>query len=92
MDWISLNDLKQLDEILAESKTKAVLIYKQSTRCNISRTALDRLERKWDASAVGTPHPAGRFGCRALPLAQEAAPVGGNGSGPMVLVGPLLFV
>ena len=43
-------------------------------------------------SAVGTPHLVGRFGCRALPLAQEAAPVGGNGSGPTVLVGPLLFV
>ena len=34
----------------------------------------------------------GTFGFRALPLAQEAAPVGGNGSGSMVLVGPLLFV
>lgn len=53
MDWISLKDAKQLDEILAESKTKHVLIYKHSTRCNVSRTALDRLERKWDSSAMG---------------------------------------
>ncbi len=50
MDWISLNDLKQLDDILAESKEKPVLIYKHSTRCNISRSAFDRLERKWDAA------------------------------------------
>jgi bacillithiol system protein YtxJ len=53
MEWISLKDSGQLDEILAESKKKPVLIYKHSTRCNISRTAFDRLERKWDASAIG---------------------------------------
>jgi bacillithiol system protein YtxJ len=53
MDWISLKDSTQLDQIIAESKTTPVLIYKHSTRCNISRSALDRLERKWDASAIG---------------------------------------
>ena len=53
MDWISLKDSKQLDEILAESTRQPVLIYKHSTRCNISRAAFDRLERKWDASAAG---------------------------------------
>jgi bacillithiol system protein YtxJ len=53
MNWISLKDSKQLEEILAESKIKPVLIYKHSTRCNISRAALDRLERKWDAGAIG---------------------------------------
>lgn len=54
MDWISLKDSKQLDEILAESENKPVLIYKHSTRCNISRSAFDRLERRWDASAIGS--------------------------------------
>ena len=53
MEWISLKDSKQLDEILAESAKQPVLIYKHSTRCNISRSALDRLERKWDPSAAG---------------------------------------
>ncbi|MGC1243910.1 MAG: bacillithiol system redox-active protein YtxJ [Chryseosolibacter sp.] len=53
MEWISLKDTRQLDEIIAESKEKPVLIYKHSTRCNISRSALDRLERKWDASVIG---------------------------------------
>lgn len=52
MDWITLNDLKQLDDIRAQSKEKPVLIYKHSSRCNISRTAFDRLERKWDAGAA----------------------------------------
>lgn len=53
MEWISLKDSKQLDEIIAESKERPVLIYKHSTRCNISRAAFDRLERRWDASAIG---------------------------------------
>ena len=53
MDWISLRDSKQLDEILAESAKHPVLIYKHSTRCNISRSAFDRLERKWDAATAG---------------------------------------
>lgn len=53
MDWISLKDSTQLEEIVAESKKKPVIIYKHSTRCNISRAAFDRLERKWDSGAVG---------------------------------------
>ncbi len=53
MNWISLTDSKQLDEILAESKLRPVLIYKHSTRCNISRSAFDRLERRWDATEIG---------------------------------------
>ncbi|HEX8040658.1 MAG TPA: bacillithiol system redox-active protein YtxJ [Chryseosolibacter sp.] len=52
MDWITLKDLKQLDEIRAQSKEQPVLIYKHSSRCSISRTAFDRLERKWDSGAV----------------------------------------
>lgn len=54
MDWISLNDSKQLQEIIAESTKQPVIIYKHSTRCNISRSAFDRLERKWDATAAGS--------------------------------------
>jgi bacillithiol system protein YtxJ len=53
MNWISLTDFEQLKDIVAESKTKPVLIYKHSTRCNISRTTFDRLERKWDAGVIG---------------------------------------
>lgn len=53
MSWISLKDSRQLEEIVAESKKEPVLIYKHSTRCNISRAAFDRLERKWDPAALG---------------------------------------
>ncbi len=47
MNWIELNSVEQLDEISRESQQNPVLIYKHSTRCNISRTALDRLERNY---------------------------------------------
>jgi bacillithiol system protein YtxJ len=54
MDWISLKELRQLDEILIESQQAPVLIFKHSTRCNVSRATFDRLERKWDASEMGS--------------------------------------
>jgi bacillithiol system protein YtxJ len=53
MDWISLQELRQLEDISAESKERPVLIYKHSTRCNVSRTAFDRLVRKWNPDATG---------------------------------------
>ncbi len=40
MKWIELNDIKQLDEIAAASHTKAQIIFKHSTQCNISADAL----------------------------------------------------
>jgi bacillithiol system protein YtxJ len=49
MKWIALNSIEQLDVIAAESAHTPVLIYKHSTRCNISRAALDRLERNYKA-------------------------------------------
>jgi bacillithiol system protein YtxJ len=47
MKWNHLSKQEQIGEILKESKERPVLIFKHSTRCNISRTALDRLERNW---------------------------------------------
>ena len=47
MIWTELRTESQLDQIQEESKTKSILIFKHSTRCSISRAALDRLERKW---------------------------------------------
>lgn len=52
MNWIALNSLDQLDAIAAESTHSPVLIYKHSTRCNISRTTLDRLERNYKAEEM----------------------------------------
>lgn len=47
MNWIDLNHPSQLEEIKKLSEHQPVLIFKHSTRCSISATALGRLERSW---------------------------------------------
>ncbi len=47
MQWKNLSDIKQLEEADKISFTKKVLLFKHSTRCSISSTALNRLERNW---------------------------------------------
>ena len=49
MKWIPLTEIAQLDAIDTESTQRKVLIFKHSTRCSISTTALNRLERNWPA-------------------------------------------
>lgn len=46
MNWIPLCDDQQLDQILSNNEKPSV-IFKHSTRCSISATALDRMERQW---------------------------------------------
>lgn len=48
VDWKDLTDVKQLDEIIEESKTIPVLLYKHSTRCSVSIMAKNQLDRNWD--------------------------------------------
>ncbi len=50
--WETLNKVEQLEDIKALSKTQKVLIFKHSTRCSISASALHRLERSWNQSEV----------------------------------------
>ena len=45
MNWISLNDQQQLDQIKELSKTRPQVIFKHSTRCSVSTMAKNRLER-----------------------------------------------
>ena len=45
--WNPLTEIKQLDEIVEESNTIAVFIFKHSTRCSISRMALKNFEREY---------------------------------------------
>lgn len=47
MHWNSLTDLQQLNEIVEISQNQPVVIFKHSTRCSISSTALSRFERAW---------------------------------------------
>ena len=49
MQWIPLTTETQLDEIVGLSASKPVVIFKHSTRCSISSTALSRLERARNA-------------------------------------------
>jgi bacillithiol system protein YtxJ len=45
MNWITLNDVAQLEEIKAASFRQPQLIFKHSTRCSISSMAKSRLDR-----------------------------------------------
>lgn len=48
MPWHVLSKMAQLDEIVEESKTKPVAIFKHSTRCGISRGVLKLLEKNYN--------------------------------------------
>lgn len=49
MNWNQLTTEQQLDELIQTSSEKPIVIFKHSTRCSISTTALNRLERAWDS-------------------------------------------
>ncbi|MBS1943399.1 MAG: bacillithiol system redox-active protein YtxJ [Bacteroidetes bacterium] len=49
MEWKELDSIVELDRIDQLSKGQPVLIFKHSTRCAISKAALNRLERAWTA-------------------------------------------
>lgn len=48
MNWIHLKEEDQIDEIITESHSNPVMIFKHSTSCNISGMAFDRINRSWD--------------------------------------------
>jgi bacillithiol system protein YtxJ len=52
MNWNSLQTADQLAALIQESSERKILIFKHSTRCSISRTTLDRLERNWSDQEV----------------------------------------
>jgi bacillithiol system protein YtxJ len=45
MEWKALTQPSQLEEIIQESLSQPVMIFKHSTRCSISTMAMGRLER-----------------------------------------------
>ena len=45
--WEPLEDIRQLDAILEQSRQRPQLIFKHSTRCGISAVMLRRLEQNW---------------------------------------------
>ncbi len=57
MEWNTLSAIDHLRLLQEESKQKRILIFKHSTRCNISRAALDRLERSWKSEEMNNVKP-----------------------------------
>ncbi|HET8753289.1 MAG TPA: bacillithiol system redox-active protein YtxJ [Salinimicrobium sp.] len=51
--WNQLNDIRQLDTILEESKHQPVAIFKHSTRCGISNMVLKSFRREYEPDAMG---------------------------------------
>ena len=45
--WNDLTDVAQLDEVVATSATQTCVIFKHSTRCIVSRTALKQFEMEY---------------------------------------------
>jgi len=56
MKWIQLQSKEELEQAIQESKNTPILLFKHSTRCSISSTALSRLERGWDDSSKVRPY------------------------------------
>jgi bacillithiol system protein YtxJ len=48
INWIPLEFIGQLDELVAFSNEKPAVIFKHSTRCSISRFALKQFENEYD--------------------------------------------
>jgi bacillithiol system protein YtxJ len=46
--WVKLTSSEQLHELMQSSETKPVVLFKHSTRCNISSMALNRFENNMD--------------------------------------------
>ena len=51
--WKPLTSLAQLDELIEESKTQTVAIFKHSTRCGISSMTLRRFESDYPLETTG---------------------------------------
>lgn len=57
MNWNKLTDTAHLEELTKESHQQLVIIFKHSTSCSISQTALGRLERNWNENEMKEVKP-----------------------------------
>jgi bacillithiol system protein YtxJ len=48
INWNTLQDLSDLENVVADSQEKATVIFKHSTRCSISRMALKQFENEYN--------------------------------------------
>jgi bacillithiol system protein YtxJ len=49
LNWDQLDSMDQLDNIIVNSKLRPKVIFKHSTRCGISRMALNQFEKGYDS-------------------------------------------
>ena len=54
--WRQLTNLGQLNEIIHESTTQPIIIFKHSTRCSVSRMVLKSFENEFDLQDKITPY------------------------------------
>ena len=52
MNWIHLDSEEKLAEATNASRAKPIVLFKHSTTCSISNTALNRLERNWNSEDI----------------------------------------
>jgi bacillithiol system protein YtxJ len=52
INWNTLTQQNQIQDIIAESEEAPVVIFKHSTSCSISATAKSRLERQWATAGL----------------------------------------
>ncbi|PLK45019.1 MULTISPECIES: bacillithiol system redox-active protein YtxJ [Emticicia] len=50
MNWQTINNELQIEEIRQKSFQHPVLVFKHSTTCSISAASLGRMERAWDTT------------------------------------------
>jgi bacillithiol system protein YtxJ len=51
LNWLPLESIDQLEEIIEISKQKSIVIFKHSTRCFISKSALRSFEAEYNISS-----------------------------------------
>jgi bacillithiol system protein YtxJ len=52
LEWFNLASIQDLDAALEVSNSQPIMLFKHSTRCSISASALDRLARNWKGKEV----------------------------------------
>jgi bacillithiol system protein YtxJ len=56
MNWIALESMSQLNDIVTLSNEKTVLIFKHSTRCSVSRMVLKQFEDEFKLEESIAPY------------------------------------
>lgn len=56
LEWNSLTQSDDMDQLIRESDEYPLLIFKHSTRCNVSSIAKMRLEAQWDEAPNLKPY------------------------------------